>query len=392
MRALSNDWLFRAFWLAAGSLVVALSLPQVAAKGGEAPEVGPGAERPVVIAHRGASGYLPEHTLVAYAMAYAQGADYLEPDLVLTRDGVPVALHDLTLDATTDVARRFEDRARADGLHYVADFSLEEIRGLSVNERVIDERGTARYPDRFPPELLQGALRIVTLAELIELVDGLNTVTGRAVGIYPELKFAAWHAAQGLDITARVVEVLDAYGYLERGVRCILQSFESAPLRRLRDDFGVDVPLVQLLGENDWAMNDEDYDPMYTPAGLARIAAYADGIGPPITRVLGPGADGGIEVSRLVEDAHAAGLAVHPYTVRTDVLPAGLDADTLFELLFDRAGVDGVFVDQPDAAMEFLLRRQARDSASVDSASAGSRGSSGHVDASSDSNPGRANR
>jgi len=351
-----------------------------------------GERSPLVIAHRGASGYLPEHTLIAYAMAYAQGADYLEPDLVLTRDGVPVALHDLTLDATTDVAARFPGRAREDGLHYTADFTLEEIRQLAVRERVIDEVGTPRYPERFPTHLLGETLRVVTLAELIELVDGLNHVTGRDVGIYPEIKFAAWHESQGLDITARMVEVLDAYGYLDREARCLIQSFEVAPLQRLRDEYGVRVPLVQLLGENDWGMNDEDYSAMYTPAGLAGIAEYADAIGPPITRILHADSDGGIAVSSLVADAHDVGLAVHAYTVRADALPQGMSLRALFALLIDEAGVDGLFVDQPDLMVDYLARAQARASASVDSASSGSRGTSGHSDTGSDSKPGRANR
>lgn len=317
---------------------------------------------PLVIAHRGASGYLPEHTLAAYAMAYAQGADYLEPDLVLSADGHPVALHDLELDAVSDVRVRFPGRARDDGKHYVVDFTLAELRQLRIHERIEPDTGDARYPVRFPPEL--GDFRVVTLEELIELTQGLNKVTGRDVGIYPELKFTAFHAAEGHDFPAIVLPVLERYGYVGSDARCIIQSFEPEPLIRLREEFGTKLPLVQLLGENDWGMNDVDYDAMYTPEGLAAIAEYADGIGPPVTRILtGRGDDGAPQISSLVRDAQALGLVVHPFTFRADVLPPGVDFDALLELFFGTIGVDGVFTDHPDQAVAVRDRMQAREAA-----------------------------
>lgn len=310
------------------------------------------ASAPLVIAHRGASGYLPEHSLAAYAFAYALGADYLEPDIVITRDGHPIALHDLTLDATTNVREVFPGRARDDGLHYVVDFTLAEIRQLRMFERIEPETGEQRYPVRFPAAL--GDFRVVTLAELIELTQGLNASTGRDVGIYPETKFPAFHEAAGHDIAAIVLEVLEGHGYREREHRAIIQSFEPEPLRRLREE-GVRLRLVQLLGENDWDMNHVDYAPMYTAEGLAEIAAYADGIGPPITRIiLGVDANGAPQFSTLVADAHAAGLAVHPYTVRTDALPEGISIGDLLYLLLEIQQVDGLFIDQPDVMVEFL--------------------------------------
>ncbi len=306
-----------------------------------------------VIAHRGASGYLPEHTLAAYAYAYALGADYLEPDVVITRDGQAIALHDLYLDAVTDVRERFIDRARADGLHYVVDFTLEEIRSLTLNERIEPETGEQRYPARFPAD--KGTFRVVTLAELIELTQGLNASTGRSVGIYPELKAPAFHESHDHDITAIVLEILERYGYRSAEDLCLIQSFEPEPLRRLRTEFGTDLRLVQLLGENAWAMNAIDYDPMYTPAGLADIAAYADAIGPPLTRILdGMDADGAPRLTSLVADAHAAGLLVHPYTFRADTLPAGVSLEQLLELFVHRIGVDGLFIDHPDRLIRLL--------------------------------------
>jgi glycerophosphoryl diester phosphodiesterase len=159
----------------------------------------------IVIAHRGASGYLPEHTLAAKAVAHAMGADYIEQDVVLSRDGVPVVLHDIQIETVTDVATMFPGRARADGRFYAIDFSLDELKALTVMERA-DERGEQVFPDRFP----RGAssFRIPTLAEEIELIQGLNLSTGREAGIYPEIKAPAWHRAQGQDISAIVLGVL----------------------------------------------------------------------------------------------------------------------------------------------------------------------------------------
>jgi glycerophosphoryl diester phosphodiesterase len=301
----------------------------------------------LVIAHRGASGYLPEHTLAAYAFAHAQGADYLEPDIVVTRDGHAVALHDLYLDAVTDVRTVFPGRARDDGLHYAIDFSLDELRRLNVNERIDLDSGEPRYPARFPPQ--SGRFGVVTLAELIELTQGLNRSTGRDVGIYPELKAPAFHAAHGHDIAAIVLGIVERHGYRSVADRCLIQSFEPEALIRLRNDLKTELRLVQLLGENDWAMNDIDYDAMYTAAGLAQIATYADAIGVPIERVIaGRNADGRPIDTGLAARAGAQGLVVHAYTLRVDAPLAGFTAAELAAAL-EHAGVHGVFTDHVDA-------------------------------------------
>jgi glycerophosphoryl diester phosphodiesterase len=302
---------------------------------------------PLVIAHRGASGYLPEHTLAAFAMAYAQGADYLEPDLMVTADGRAVALHDTTLDAVSDVRTVFPGRARADGLHYVVDFTLEELRRLNLRERRDPLTGTTRHPGRFPADL--GRFSVVTLEELIELVLGLNRSTGRTVGIYPELKAAAFHAAEGKDITAIVLATLERYGYRGRDDGCIVQSFEAEPLIRLRREFGSRLPLVQLLGD----------DPsMYTVEGLTAIARYADGVGAPTDKIVtGVDGDGQARISRLVHEAKALGLFVHAYTFRADVTPYGMDFEAWLTLFLEEIGVGGVFTDHPDLAVAVVRRR-----------------------------------
>jgi glycerophosphoryl diester phosphodiesterase len=308
----------------------------------------------IVIAHRGASGYLPEHTLAAKAAAHAMGADYLEQDVVLTKDGVAVVLHDIHIDTVTDVADVFPDRARADGRFYAIDFTLDELRALTVMERA-NKNGEQVFPGRFP----RGAARfqIPTLAEEIELVQGLNLSTGREVGIYPEIKAPAWHRAEGQDISAIVLEVLADYGYADQDDLVYLQCFDWNETRRIRGELGYRGKLIQLLGENDWGeAPGVDYDTLRTKEGLAEIAKVADGIGPWANQIVtGVDASGAVRMTDLVENAHAQGLAVHPYTFRADALPGYADSleDQLRIFLVD-AGVDGVFTDFPDRAVAFV--------------------------------------
>lgn len=316
-----------------------------------------GLAQPLVIAHRGASGYLPEHTLAAKAMAHAQGADHLEQDVVLSRDGVPVVLHDIHLEAVSDVAEQFPDRARGDGRWYVIDFNLAELRRLNLNERIRPDTGQPAWPNRFPVDL--GRFGIVTLAEEIELVRGLNHSTGREAGLYVELKDPAWHHANGQDLASTVLAVLREHGYADDADAVYLQCFDWAETRRLREQLGWRGRLIQLIGENRWAMNDTDYDYLKTPAGLAEIATVADGIGPWIGQLFTT-MDGQTEPTGLVAAAREHGLAVHAYTLRADALPAfAADYDTLLARIFE-LGVDGVFTDFPDLTLDFLRQRGLR--------------------------------
>jgi glycerophosphoryl diester phosphodiesterase len=308
----------------------------------------------IVIAHRGASGYLPEHTLAAKAAALAMGADYIEQDVVLSKDGVPMVLHDIQIDTVTDVAQAFGGRARADGRFYAIDFTADELKALAAMERT-DQAGRPAFPGRFP----RGAssFGIPTLAEEIELIQGMNLSVGREAGIYPEIKAPAWHRAQGQDISAIVLGVLADYGYADPDDLIYLQCFDWNETRRIRNELGWRGKLVQLLGENDWGeAPGVDYDALRTADGLAAIARIADGIGPSMRHVVtGVDAGGRPIVTDLVANAHAQGLVVHPYTFRADALPdyAGSLEDTLRIFLAD-AGVDGVFTDFPDRAVAFL--------------------------------------
>lgn len=287
-----------------------------------------------VIAHRGASGYLPEHTLPAYAAAYAYGADYIEPDCVMTSDGRLIALHDIHLEGTTDVAERFPDRKREDGRWYAADFTLAEIKTLQARERL---------QSRFPV----GASRFEapTLEEVIELVQGMNKSTGRDVGIYPEIKDPSFHRRQGLPIVETMLEVLKKYGYAGPEARVFIQCFEPGTLRRIREELKSDLPLIQLV-------SDSQKDSMATEEGLGKVAEYANGIGPD-KRIVESNPE-------VVKWAHARGLQVHPYTLRKDIVPKKYESfeDELrhYYLEYD---VDAVFTDHPDAAARFLAQWRA---------------------------------
>lgn len=311
------------------------------------------ADRPVVIAHRGASGYLPEHTLEAKSLAYGLGADYLEQDLVASADDELLVLHDIFLDRVTDVIRRFPDRARADGRWYARDFTLAEIRTLHVTERLGATGEGAHYPGRFPA--WSGNFRVNTLREEIELVQGLNRSTGRRVGLYPEIKRPAWHRSEGVDLSAMVLETLADAGVSPRTDHVYLQCFDLDENRRLREELGTEFPLVQLIGENAWRESDTDYDALRTPSGLARLAGTVDAIGPWAEQLYSLDPDGRPVPGRLVAQAHEAGLAVHPYTFRADDLAPGFDdLEQMIRWFVTELGIDGLFTDFTDRAVAVL--------------------------------------
>jgi glycerophosphoryl diester phosphodiesterase len=318
-----------------------------------------GRRPPLVIAHRGACGYLPEHTLAAKAMAHAMGADFIEQDVVLTRDGVPIVLHDIHLECTTDVETRFPGRARADGRCYAIDFDLAEIRQLRVHERTTRGPGgeQAAFPDRFP--LQPTSLTVPTLEEEIALLAGLDHSRRRRTGLYIELKAPRFHRAAGHDIAGAVLAVLEATGYATRPDQVFLQCFDDATLRALRRDLRSPLPLIQLIADPRWGEDsDADYDHMRSDAGLREVASYADGIGPWLEHIyLGADDAGHPRLDDLVGRAQALGLAVHPYTFRRDQLPGGIDCfESLLALFIDTLGVDGLFTDFPDLARAWIDR------------------------------------
>lgn len=286
-------------------------------------------------------------------MAHAMGVDYIEQDVVLTRDGAFVVLHDLYLDAVSDVAVRFPGRSRKDGRHYAIDFTLEEIKSLHVHERLGPNR-QPEFPGRFPHR--EALFRIPTLAEEISLIQGLNQSSGRNVGIYIEPKSPAWHTAEGRDIVKQVVAELAYFGYRDRAAKAILQSFDTRYLEYARNELDSDLKLVQLIGENSWEESDSDFDFLRTAQGLESIAGLADGIGPWLQQLVRQRKDGDIEISELTGLAHQNGLFVHGYTLRADQLPETIpDVPSAVDLLINRVGLDGVFTDHPDQVLRAMI-------------------------------------
>ena len=307
--------------------------------------------RPLIIAHRGASGYLPEHTLAAKALAYGQGADFLEQDVVQSKDGVPVIFHDTHIDTTTDVAKKFPGRQRADGRFYALDFSVAELKQLNVTERFNPKTGKAAFPKRFPVGV--GSFQVVTLEEEIQFIQALNRSTGRNVGLYPELKAPAWHRKEGRDLSATVLPLLRKYGYDAKDSACYLQCFEYAEIKRLRGELGWSGKLIMLLGGKGKGPGETDFTYLQTDAGLAELAQLVDGIGPPISSYVAGKTPAERQVTDLAARARKAGLKSHPYTLRADELPKCVTSvDELLSALFTEAKVDGLFTDFPDLCIK----------------------------------------
>ncbi|MCL4136342.1 UNVERIFIED_CONTAM: hypothetical protein GTU68_045392 [Idotea baltica] len=279
------------------------------------------------------------------------GADYIEQDVVLTSDDQPIVLHDIHLDTVTNVADLFPDRKRDDGRFYAIDFTLAEIRTLSVHERVNHDTGQPVFERRFPQS--KSAFGIPTLVEAIELVQGMNRASGRSVGIYPEIKKPSWHRDQGKDISPIVLKTLTEYGYKTKDNNVFLQCFDPVELRRIREELDCNLRLVQLIGSNDWNEASVDYNTLVTEDGLKSIAEYADGIGPWMPYIVkGRTAAGRLDHTDLVSMAHANDLIVHPFTFRADSLPEyAADFGELVRI-FRNAGVDGIFTDQTDQALK----------------------------------------
>ncbi|MGH9900728.1 MAG: glycerophosphodiester phosphodiesterase [Pyrinomonadaceae bacterium] len=328
--------------------------------------------RPIVIGHRGASGYRPEHTLAAYELAIDMGADYIEPDLVSTRDGILVARHENEISGTTDVANHPEFAGRKttktiDGVAvtgwFTEDFTLAELKTLRAKERIPDLRpNNAAYDGRF---------EVPTLQEVIDLVKRKRGCRGREIGIYPETKHPTYFDSIGLSLEEPLVRTLHRNGYRSRNSPVFIQSFEVANLKDLRAR--TRLPLVQLLNAGgkpyDFVVSGDPrtYTDMATPAGLSEIATYAQGIGANKNLIVPrDAANRMLSPTTLIRDAHAAGLVVHGWTFRNEnfFLPAdfrlGNPADPAdprrhgnaaaeYELFF-RLGIDGVFSDHPDAA------------------------------------------
>ncbi len=305
--------------------------------------------KPLVIAHRGASGYLPEHTLESVALAYAQGADFIEQDLVVTKDSKIVVLHDIHLETVTNVEQVFPSRNRQDGRYYALDFTLAELKTLNVHERQ-NRQGTQVFPNRYQGK---GTFHIATFEEQIELIQQLNRQLNKTTGFYSEIKSPAWHREQGVDISQLVMAVLRKHKLDDANKAIYVQCFDFAETQRLRNDLKVKVKLVQLIGENDWQESPTDFDFLKTPLGLEAIAKVAQGIGPWIPQLIDLKT---MLPTPFVKQAHIAGLKVHPYTFRKDALPDNTEQEQILNVLFEELKVDGVFTDFTDTVVNHLAQ------------------------------------
>ena len=332
--------------------------------------VGAGNGRPLVFGHRGASALRPEHTLASYAKAIADGADYIEPDLVSTKDGALVARHEAFLSETTDIAshpefasrktRKTIDSETHEGW-FVDDFTLAELKTLRAIERIPQYRpGSAQY---------NGMFQVLTFEEIIDFVAAESAARGRIIGIVPELKHSTYFASVGLPLEDRFLSILGAHDYTRRNP-VEIQSFEIANLKYLRGKLGrrANLRLMQLvIGENVRPMDVAaaggtlTFAQMCTPAGLRDIAQYADVVAPPTRSIIPLKKDGTLDQpSSLVQDAHQAGLRVEPWTFRPEnhFLAADFrnsagdaarnEAGSIAEIKrYIAAGIDGFFTDDP---------------------------------------------
>ena len=317
-------------------------------------------EPPVIIAHRGASGERPEHTLAAYQLAIEQGADFIEPDLVLTKDGVLVARHENEISETTDVADRPDFAARKtskviDGEEvtgwFTEDFTLAELKTLRVKERLPELRAANMQYD--------GQFEVPTFEEVLKLLNAHAAKRGKRIGVYPETKHPSYFKALGLSHDEPLLKLLKQYGYGGKDDPVFIQSFEVGNLKALNKK--TNVRLVQLVASEGGPPDrtGQTFATMLTADGLKEIATYADGLGPSKDLVIGRNAIGQLgRPTGLVVAAHKAGLVVHPWTFRREnyFLPtdfkSGIDPRDPGDLAgevraFVGAGVDGLFSDNP---------------------------------------------
>lgn len=285
----------------------------------------------IVIAHRGASAYLPEHTLPAKAMAYAMNPQYIEQDVVLSKDDVPIVIHDIHLETVTNVKEVFPNRKRPDGSYYVIDFTFEELKKLQVKERFNPTTNKNIYASRFPQNKSRFGLH--SLAEEIELIQGLNYSTKNNIGIYPEIKEPDFHLKEGKDISKIVLNTLNHYGYNTKTDNCILQCFDAKELERIRKHLKSNIYLVQLFENESDIIN------------IPHYATYADALGPWYNL---------LAQNKLLESAKIYNLPIHTFTMRADDYKPFQNFEKLLEKVFNEYQVDGVFTDHPDVVLKFL--------------------------------------
>lgn len=350
-------------------LTALLTVPAVSAQAGDK----------IVIAHRAASGYLMEHNLPSVTLAVAMGSDYVEQDLVMTKDDQVIVFHDPTLEMVTNVAEIFPGRGRGDGKFHVLDFTLAEIKQLHLRERYPNSAdGQGRFPDTY--KNLQ--LTIPTFKEELELIRGLEKTLRRDIGIYPEIKHPWLHRKEGKDISMAVLKILRDYGYTAKEAKIFLQCFDPDELKRIHDELfpslQMELKLIQLIDDNngnetkflewgEWV--NYNYNWISSKSGLRSLSTFIAGIGMDKSMLVDQA--GNLLRPELVSDAHSLGMVVHPFTFRREkesLPPYAPTFEQFLEFFYFKVGVDGVFTDYCGDGVLFLQQRPPAPEAAVEAA------------------------
>lgn len=318
---------------------------------------------PKVIAHRGASGYIPEHTLSALAMAHAFDVDYLEADIVSTKDGVLIVMHDPTLNTSTDVAKKFPNRKREDGKYYVIDFTLDEIKSLNVHERSKDDLSGPAFADRFPYEA-KVEFKVPTFEEFIITVQGMNKSRNKNIGIYPEVKEPAFHEREGKDIMKAVVDTLTKYGYNDKDGNCVLQIFDYDAVKRARLELGWKGDLAMLVSSSGQQLTEDSdvHKRLLTEDGIEDVSKYANVYAPWLGEVVEPSSNtDGYEIKPILDTARKYNMRTCTWTHRVDspVRPMETSREVL-DMTFKTLKFDELFSDHADVVIDYLQNNNMR--------------------------------
>lgn len=317
---------------------------------------------PKVAAHRGASGYLPEHTIPAKTMAYAMNPDFIEQDVVMTKDGVLMIMHDPDLDTTTDVAKKFPGRARDNGKYYAIDFTWPEIETLTVTERFDPATGKPVFSGRFPVDT-GIPFRVPKFEEELKLIQGLNKSTGKNIGVYVEVKEPEFHQKAGKDIMGETIKMLDKYGYNSPDANSILQCFSFDGVKDARAK-GWKGDLAMLVIPDGQGLVDDKavHEYLLTPKGIEEVSKYATIYAPWFSSLAVPSEDGkSYEINDLAEVARKNGMKVHSWTWRKDKPFKGFkDSNEALDVAFKQIKLDGMFADMPDEMVQYLKKEGLR--------------------------------
>ena len=323
-------------------------------------------KKEIIIAHRGASGYLPEHTLASKALAFGLKSDYIEQDLVMSSDNYVIVSHDLYLNYTTNVKDIFPDRDRSDGKYYIIDFTLKELKKLKLSERFheINKEKNIEFPGRFP--VFNSEFKIHTLEEEIELIQGLNKSMKKNIGIYPEIKYPDFHLTEGKDISKEVLKILEKYNYKKKTDKIYLQCFDKKELRRIKNklfkDVDIDIKIIQLIGKRNCEENfvnvdgtkyqrNGNYAKLLTKNGIGTISKYADGVGLHFSMIINyKSTKNNIIYTDIIKYIKENNLESHIYTIRSDntQIPDYAKNFQDFVSILQKANIDGIFTDFPD--------------------------------------------